>query len=74
MDANEQGELKSDPKEASRFIEVGSCAPKTPKTLPSMSKVNKMLTGKMDADGIITKPWVISDIKDLKIQFRPPFQ
>jgi hypothetical protein len=77
----EQGELTNlvdpslhnefDHKEASRFIKVGLlCTQDKPKNRPSMSKVVKMLTGQMDADGVITKPCVISDIMDLKI--RPP--
>lgn len=62
-----------DPKEASRFIKVGLlCTQDKPKIRPAMSKVVKMLTGQMDADGVIMKPGIISDIMDLKI--RDPVQ
>lgn len=79
----EQGELTNlvdpslnnefDPKEANQFIKVGLlCTQEKPKTRPAMSKVVEMLTGQMDADGVITKPGVITDIMDLKI--RAPVQ
>ncbi|XP_078178644.1 cold-responsive protein kinase 1-like [Carex rostrata] len=79
----EQGELTNlvdpsltnefDPKEANQFIKVGLlCTQEKPKTRPAISKVVEMLTGQMDADGVITKPGVITDIMDLKI--RAPVQ
>ncbi|XWS27518.1 hypothetical protein CRYUN_Cryun26dG0121800 [Craigia yunnanensis] len=59
-----------DAEEACRFLKVGLlCTQDTPKLRPSMSSVVKMLTGQKDVDRrMITKPGLISDFMDLKVQ------
>ncbi|KAL6198923.1 hypothetical protein ACLB2K_028711 [Fragaria x ananassa] len=62
-----------DAEEACRFLKIGLlCTQDTPKLRPSMSTVVKMLKGQKDVDDTkITKPGLISDFMDLKIQGQP---
>ncbi|KAL6196735.1 hypothetical protein ACLB2K_032349 [Fragaria x ananassa] len=62
-----------DAEEACRFLKIGLlCTHNTPKLRPSMSTVVKMLKGQKEVDDTkITKPGLISDFMDIKIQGQP---
>ncbi|GMJ09978.1 cold-responsive protein kinase 1 [Hibiscus trionum] len=59
-----------DAEEACRYLKIGLlCTQDAPKLRPSMSSVVKMLTGEKDVnERKITKPGLISDFMDLKVQ------
>ncbi|XP_052179125.1 cold-responsive protein kinase 1 isoform X2 [Diospyros lotus] len=71
VDASLNGDF--DAEEACRFLKIGLlCTQDSPKLRPSMSNVVKMLTGESDINKIeITKPALISDFMDLKVNNAP---